>query len=179
VSFIYPGPEFRTLVTSFAHTAFRLETRDAYNSPAEAEAFESFKAGQSIDLAWFQGWLNMVRDAAVEGRTFSRVWVVSLPPTDYTRFGLWGARYTRESGDDIRYLTRAAAEAAGLPAQDYWLFDSRTLVRMHFADDDRFIHAEVVNDPAAIVDANHWRDAARHHALAPDEFTAQHGLRVV
>lgn len=134
-------------------------------------------AGQPVDLDWFQGWLDMVRTATAEGRSFSRVRVVSLPPTDYTRFGLWGARYTREAGDDIRYLTRDAADAAGLPTHDFWLFDSRLLVRMHFADDDRFTHAEVIGDPAAIVEANYWRDAARHHALTPDEFISKHGQR--
>jgi hypothetical protein len=132
-----------------------------------------------VDLAWFQDWLSMVRGATAEGRLFSRVRVASLPLTDYARFGLWGASYTREAGDDIRYLTRDAAEAAGLPADDFWLFDSRLLVRMHFADDDRFTHAEVIEDPVAIVEHNYWRDAARHHALTPEDFIAEHDQRDV
>src|SRR5258708_16627781 len=128
-------------------------------------------AGGPVDLAWFQDWLSMVRAATAEGRLFSRVRVVSLPLTDYARFGLWGASHTREAGDDIRYLTRDAAEAAGLPAHDFWLFDSRLLVRMHFADDDRFTHAEVIEDPAAIVEHNYWRPAPRPPPLHPGDFT--------
>lgn len=121
----------------------------------------------------------MVRAATAEGRLFSRVRVVSLPLSDYSRFGLWGANYTREAGDDIRYLTRDDAETAGLPAHDFWLFDSRLLVRMHFADDNRFTHAEVIEDPAAIVGHNYWRDAARHHALTPEDFITKHDQRDV
>ena len=53
------------------------------------------------------------------------------PLTDYTRFGMWVARYTREAGDDIRYIDRGQADAVELPGHDYWLFDSRKLVMMH------------------------------------------------
>lgn len=119
----------------------------------------------------------MVRAATAEGRLFSRVRVVSLPPTDYTRFGLWVGGYTRDAGDDIRYLTRYAADAAGLPGHDFWLFDSRLLLRMDFADDDRFMGAEVIEDPAAIVEHNYWRDAARHHALTPEAFVTEYDQR--
>jgi hypothetical protein len=121
----------------------------------------------------------MVREATAVGRLFSRVRVVSVPLTDYSRFGLWGARHTCEAGDDLRYLERDRAEAAGLPACDYWLFDSRKLVKMYFADDDRFVGAEIVEDPATIVQHNYWRDAARHHAMIRDEFVAKYEQRNV
>lgn len=79
----------------------------------------------------------MVRQATYEGRLFSRVRVVSFPLTGYIRFGMWVGSFTREAGDDIRYLTRE--QAAELPQYDYWLFDSRKLVKMHFGEDDRFV----------------------------------------
>jgi hypothetical protein len=119
----------------------------------------------------------MVRAATAEGRLFSRVRVVSVPPSDYTRFGLWVGSYTREAGDDIRYLTREAAGAAKLPEYDYWLFDSRLLLRMHFAPDNRFARAEVIEDPAAIVEHNYWRDAAQHHALTLEDFRTTYDQR--
>lgn len=112
----------------------------------------------------------MVRAATAEGRLFSRVRVVSFPLTDYVRFVMWVGGYTREAGDDILYLTRDEAKAAELPANDYWLFDSRKLVRMHFDEDDRFVRAEVIEELEEIVKHNFWRDAARHHALPLDEF---------
>jgi hypothetical protein len=78
--------------------------------------------------------------------------------------------YTRAAGDDIRYLARHQAEEAGLPKHDFWLFDSRKLVTMNFTDDDRFLSAEVIEEPEAIVWHNYWRDAAQHHAVPGDEF---------
>lgn len=147
-----------------------METRDQYNSPREAEAYRKFLAGDR-DASYHENWLNMVRQATAEGRLFSRVRVVSLPLTDYVQFGMWIAGFTREAGDDIRYLTRE--QATELPQYDYWLFDSRKLVKMHFGDDDRFVGGEVIEDPAVIVEHNYWRDAAKHHATTRDEFVAR------
>jgi len=121
----------------------------------------------------------MVREATAEGRLFSRVRVVSFPLTDYTRFGMWVSGFTRGAGDDIRYLARDQADAAELPKHDFWLFDSRKLVKMHFGDDDRFVGAEVIEDRSTIVEHNYWRDAARHHAINRDEFVARYEQRDV
>ncbi len=118
----------------------------------------------------------MLREATADGRRFARVRVVSLPLTDYSRFGVWCAQFTNGAGEDIRYLTRDQADAAGLPNQDYWLFDSSKLVRMHFDDADRFLGGEHTEDPADIVQANYWRDAAWHKALRRDDFADQQAV---
>src|SRR5437879_1085225 len=88
------GKEFGRLFETFEHTAFRLEVRDRYNEPSEADPLRTFLAGEPDDLAWFEDWLALVRAATAEGRRFSRVRVVSLPLTDYSRFGLADARPT-------------------------------------------------------------------------------------
>jgi hypothetical protein len=135
-----------------------------------------FLAGQPDELPWMQSWLDMLRAATVAGRRFARVRVVTLPLTDYSRFGVWCAQFTGGAGEDIRYLTRDHASAAGLPDQDYWLFDSRKLVRMHFDEHDRFLGGELVEDSAEIVQANHWRDAAWHQAVRRDDFADQQAV---
>lgn len=119
----------------------------------------------------------MLREATARGRRFARVRVVTLPLTDYSRFGVWCAQFTNGAGEDIRYLTRAKAETAGLPNHDYWLFDSRKLVRMHFSDNDAFLGGEVIEDAAEIVKHNYWRDAAWHHAVRRDDFATEQQLR--
>lgn len=126
-----------------------------------------------------QSWLDMLREANAAGRRFARVRVVTLPLTDYSRFGVWCAQFTGGAGEDIRYLERAEAEVAGLPGDDYWLFDSSKLVRMHFDQADRFLGGEVVEDPAEIVRANYWRDAAWHHAIRRDDFATEQHLGFV
>lgn len=122
-------------------------------------------------MGWFQNWLTMIREVSAEGRRFSRVRVVSLPLTDYSRFGVFCSQHTNAAGEDIRYLGRDAA--AGLPDYDYWLFDSRKLVRMHFDDDDTFLGGEIIEDPVVIVKHNYWRDAAWHRAVRRDNFATE------
>jgi hypothetical protein len=123
-----------------------------------------------------QSWLDMLREATTEGRRFARVRVVSLPLTDYSRFGIWCAQLTNGAGEDIRYVTRDVADAAGLPRHDYWLFDSRLLVRMHFDDNDAFLGGEIIEDAEEIVQHNYWRDAAWHHAVRRDDFASEQNL---
>jgi len=119
-----------------------------------------------------QDWLAMIGSATEAGKRFSRVRVVSLPLSDYSRFGIWCAQFTNRAGENIRYMPRDEANTAGLPSQDYWLFDSCKLARMHFDDADRFLGAQIVDDPAVIVEHNYWRDAAWHYALGRDDFAA-------
>src|SRR5437764_1112204 len=119
----------------------------------------------------------MIRTAAAEGRRFSRVRVFDVPPSDYNRFSFAVSHHNNAAGEDIRYLTRD--QAAELPDHDYWLFDSRKLVRMQFDDDDRFLGAEIIEDPAVIVQHNYWRDAAWHHAVRRDDFAIEQYLRRV
>lgn len=177
--FIEPGPQMRELFNSFEHTAFRLETRDGYNAPYENESLRKFLTNEPDDLHWMQSWIDMVREATVKGRQFSRVRVVTLPLTDYSRFGVWCAQFTNGAGEDIRYLERNTAEKSGLPQNDYWLFDSHTLLRMHFDDSDAFLGGEIIEDPNVIVQHNHWRDAAWHHATRRDDFATDQRLQRV
>lgn len=123
-----------------------------------------------------RSWLDLLRETTAAGRSFARVRVVSLPLTDYSRFGVWCAQFTNEAGEDIRYLDRDRAGAAGLPGHDYWLFDSRLLLRMHFDERDAFLGGEIIENAAEIVQANYWRDAAWHHAARRDDFATEQQL---
>jgi hypothetical protein len=122
-------------------------------------------------MGWFQNWLSMIRTATAEGRRFSRVRVVSVPLTDYSRFGVFCSQYTNAAGEEIRYLTRD--QARDLPDYDYWLFDSRLLVKMHFDEEEHFLGGEVIKDPAVIEQHAHWRDAAWHRAVRRDDFATE------
>ncbi|GAA1656911.1 hypothetical protein GCM10009765_03000 [Fodinicola feengrottensis] len=126
-----------------------------------------------------QSWLDMLREATAKGRRFARVRVVTMPLTDYSRFGVWCAQFTNGAGEDIRYLERDKAEFVGLPNHDYWLFDSRKLVRMHLDDNGAFLGGEVIEDANEIVKHSYWRDAAWHHATGRDDFATEQQLRGV
>lgn len=122
-------------------------------------------------MAWFGNWLAMIHQATAEGRQFTRVRVVSAPLTEYSRFGVFCSKYTGEAGEEIRYLTREQAE--DLPDYDYWLFDSRKLVRMHFDAEENFLGGEIIDDLAVIVQHNYWRDATWHKAVRRDDIAAE------
>jgi uncharacterized protein DUF6879 len=169
------GDDFSALFRTFEHTAFRLEVRERYNAPREVQSFQKFLDGNPDNLEWAESWFSMIRDATAAGRLFSRVRVVSVPLSDYSRFGLYASQFTTAAGEDIRYVDRETADKAGLPNHDYWLFDSRKLAMMHFGDDDRFLGAEIIEDPAMIVQHNYWRDAARHCAVRRDDFGTEQG----
>jgi hypothetical protein len=169
---IEPGHEFGQLFHSFEHTAFRLETRDLYKSANEAKALEQFTAGEAVELGWFRNWLTMIEEATKAGRRFTRVRIVSVPLTDYSRFGVYCSGLTNAVGEVTRYLARD--DAVGLPDYDYWLFDSSTLVRMHFDDHENFLGGELIEDPAELVQHNYWRDAAWHRARGRDDFAHAH-----
>ena len=81
------GQDFRGFVRGYQHTAFRLEVRDRYNEPGEAEPLQRFLAGESIG-DWYEDWEELQRRWAAEGKRMTRVRVVTEPHTDYIRFGL-------------------------------------------------------------------------------------------
>ena len=166
--------ELDQLFKTFEHTAFRLEVRDRYDAPYSAESVKRFLAGNPEDpdnRTWFKSWTDMIREITDEGKLVERVRVVSVPLSDYSRYSLWSAQTNNAAGEDIRFLARDHAE--GLPNYDYWLFDSRQLVWMHFDDEDRFVGAEIIDDPAEVVRHNYWRDLAWHRAIRREEFAAK------
>ena len=57
-------------------------------------------------MGWFQNWLTMIREATAAGRRFTRVRVVTVPLTDYSRFAVFCSGHTNAAGEDIRYLGR-------------------------------------------------------------------------
>lgn len=172
--------EFYKLFKEVGHTVFQLETRESYAGVA-AKQFGQFLAG-NLDQVWDpeNSWLQRVRDQTAAGIHYRRVRIVSEPWSDYTRFGLWECRASIEAGEDIRYLRRDQAISLGLPQRDFRLFDSRTLVILHYDDATTgILRREVISNPAMIIQHNYWRDAAWHYALPRDEYIDQAGQLVV
>lgn len=123
------------------------------------------------DYAWHAGWLEMLRRDRVQGKVWQRVRIVSLPPSDWTRYAMHVARLSNDAGDDIRYLARDIAEQGGIRPYDSWLLDDARLVRLHFRDDDdRFVRAELITDTATVDRHREWRTLAWSLAVPLDDF---------
>lgn len=156
--------QFDDLVLGFKHTAFRLEIRDRYNEPSEAEVLRQFLTSGKLDESYMADWVAELGPRISAGQRMERVRVVSEPHTDYTRFGLAVAADNIEAGEDICYLPRHRAAELDLPDHDFWLVDSTTLLLLRFGDDDVLLGADLVSDPAVVVRHCYYRDVARHYA---------------
>jgi hypothetical protein len=107
-----------------------------------------------------------------------RVHVVSEPLSAYLRFEIgWSYPLNHDAGEDIRILPREHAQTAVASAGDYWLLDSRMLIRMLY-NDGNLAAIDHVTDPDIIVAAGYCRDAALHHAVSLAQYLTAQGPRL-
>jgi hypothetical protein len=170
------GEDFSRLLTSFEHTAFRLEMLSEYTSPIEEAPLRRFLAGEPPGIEWARDWLDQVSIMTAAGKSMRRVRVVDTPPGDYLRFELACYPHSIEAGEDILILGREIAEALALPDQDFWLLDSSRVALMHYDDEGSFLGAEVIEDPESVVRHCYWRDAALHYSMTYPRYMAEQFL---
>ncbi|NUV37913.1 DUF6879 family protein, partial [Streptomyces sp. KAI-27] len=115
-------------------------------------------------------WFVNIKAQTEAGKTVGRVRIADKPMTTGQRFLLDYSRYNAAVGEDIRYLWRE--DAADLPAEDFWIFDSRLVALLHFDDADNIVNIELITEPAEVVRYAIVRDAARHHAVPFNQFAS-------
>ncbi|MET9557399.1 DUF6879 family protein [Streptomyces sp. NPDC006645] len=173
---LIPFNQITHLFTDFAHTAWRLETRRGYATDRESPKWRRWKSGQDIANEPFDSWRLSVSEQTKLGKRFERVRLVDDPPTEGQRFLLDSGLGNVAAGEDIRNLPRARAERLALPEFDFWLFDSRTVVRFVIDDEGTTLGVRVLEDAESVVRACQARDAAWHHAVPTREFRARASL---
>lgn len=175
---IAPGaPEFVSKFHEFSYSAFRLETLQSYGNSGEDADFEAFVAGRPKPAnPGHERWQAMVRANVRAGRLVQRVHVVIEPLSQYMQLELtWGYGANAAAGEDIRVIPVQEGKEwpQNLPqGMDYWLFDSAELYHLHYDSDGTWLGTEVVTNPARIVAACHWRDAALYHAMSWQDYIA-------
>jgi hypothetical protein len=159
------GEAWSRYFRDFTASAFRLELRQVYTMPGEADELRRFRAGEQPPRGYHYGWLDTVAEARKAGKTMRRVRVVTRPLTDYTKYEFaWGFVYNVEAGEDIRILDLTARPEPGLPDHDFWLFDEATLVKLLYRPDDTQIGRELVEHPDLAAYLS-WRDTAWEQAV--------------
>lgn len=166
-----PFSEAAHLFRAFQHTAWRLETRGGYASDRESPKWRRFVAGEDIAHDPPNAWRQNVAAQVGRGKRFERVRVVDDPPTEGQLFLLASGVGNVTAGEEIRNIFRADARRLGLPEHDFWLFDSRLLMKFVFDDDDRTLGVELIDAQADVLAACQARDAAWHHAERTGDFT--------
>ncbi|WP_030382308.1 MULTISPECIES: DUF6879 family protein [unclassified Streptomyces] len=170
--------EFGGLFGTFEHTAWRLETRRRYASDEASDRWERFIETGKVVEDWPEGspakeFRDTIRAQTSQGKRVERVRLVDRPATTGQRYLLDGARWNIATGEDIRNMWRADADRLRLPAEDFWLFDSRLIALLRFDDDDQLTHVDLITEPAEVVRCSVIRDAAWHHAVPWKQFTAE------
>lgn len=170
--------EFAGLFGKFEHTAWRLETRRRYASDEAGDGWKQFIETGTVTEDWSEGtsvsaFRATIRTQRAQAKRIERVRIVDQPSTTGQRYLLEGAKWNIESGEDIRNMWRADADRLRLPAEDFWLFDSRLIALLRFDDDDNLTHVDLITEPAEVVRCCMVRDAAWHHAVPWKRFTAE------
>ena len=128
--------EFQAALRS-SKRAWHVEMRDTYNVESEHEQFHDFLEGKPDDYRWLDEWAGFIRDLTSHGTIVQRARIVTLPHTDYTRWGIVVAEQLAAAGEDIRYLNRAETADIPFPAEDFWILDDDRLVLSVFFDGGR------------------------------------------
>ncbi|MFJ4003684.1 DUF6879 family protein [Streptomyces sp. NPDC090023] len=162
---------FRRLFQTFKHTAWRLETRRGYASDREDPDFQAFLATGSSPCDFSEPCFVNIKAQTEARKTVGRVRVADKPLTTEQLFLLDYARHNAAVGEDIRYLW--PEDATDLPAEDFWILDSRLVAVLHFDDADHITNIELITEPAEVVRCCTLHDAPMLHAVGPDEFVAQ------
>ncbi|MFI7640613.1 DUF6879 family protein [Nonomuraea sp. NPDC049400] len=166
--------EFDRLFTQFEHTAWRLETRSRYASDELTDTYAQFTRGEPVNWDGADAaWCAERREQTALGKRFERVRIVDDPPTTGQLYLLDNARRNSAVGERVFNLWRMDADRLGLPAEDFWIFDSRLVALLNFDDADDLVNVELITEPAAVLRYSMARDAAMHHAIPYEEFAAQ------
>ena len=137
----------RGIRTSFVH----LETRDAYGTEVELPHLAKWLRAEPDDFAWLDWWLDMLRGHRAAGRTCRRARIVSEPVSDYQRWTLSHAEMFVDAGEDIRYVPRPSLVSVSLPGSgDFYVFDDRIVLFLHYAGNGTNTAFEVTEDPATV-----------------------------
>ncbi|WP_331461651.1 DUF6879 family protein [Streptomyces paludis] len=143
--------KFARLFETFEHSAWRLETRRGYASDREDETYREFIETGTVQWDSNSAWCRNMRHQTSQGKRVGRVRIVDAPPTTGQLYLLDNARRNAATGEDMRNLWRADADRLCLPAEDFWIFDSRQVALLNFDGDDNLVDVELISDPATVL----------------------------
>ncbi|CAM5687289.1 DUF6879 family protein [Streptomyces fumanus] len=165
--------DFGRLFETFEHSAWHLETRRGYATDREDPGYAEFLSTGTAPCDLDSEWCANIRRQTASGKYVGRVRVIDNPPTEEQLFLLDYAKCNAATGEDVRNLWREDAELLRLPAEDFWIFDSRLVAVLRFEDEDAFHDVEIITEPADVLRYCQIRDAAVHGSVPYDEFAAQ------
>jgi hypothetical protein len=144
-------PELGELLQTCRRSAFRLETRQRYSVPDEAEWLAAYLQDGSLPDLTDNPWIKLVTRKARAGAHMCRVHLVQPPPSSYLRFEFALQVTSLAAGEDVRVVDLLEhPELAGLTT-DFWLFDEQTVIVMDYDADGRVVGRSLAHDPTPYV----------------------------
>ena len=165
-----PMSDLSSLFSDFTRSAFRLETLQTFTIPHDLASYERFLAVEPKPDDYNATWEASVRKHVAAGKIMQRAKIVRRPFTDYTRYLFaWAIPGNSAAGEDYRILDLTDRDI-GLPDQDFWLFDDRTVLLLHF-NKDGTLRDRALADPGKLDQYRLWRDLALAEAVPFGEYS--------
>lgn len=170
---------FNDLLASARRSAVHLEMRDSYGVGDEAADFENWKRTRQRDVnvasPYWRPWVALIAETVARGVVVRRARIVSEPVTDYIRYEHAGTSVNVHAGEQVRWLPRRDASDLALPGNDFWLFDTETVLFNHFTGDGGWADPgwEVRSESSVVQLAagafeTVWERAVSHGEYRPD-----------
>jgi hypothetical protein len=145
--------EFKKIFGKFKSSAFRLETLQAYAETSESGPFHQYQRGSPPDAAFLNDWCQMVRNHITSGKAMRRIHVVDVPLSEYMKFEIECCYiHTGAAGEDIRLIDRSklSSEHLKLITEDFWFFDSSTVMVNEYDERGTIAQARITTDPVIV-----------------------------
>ncbi|MFD4576503.1 DUF6879 family protein [Streptomyces sp. NPDC058417] len=138
------GEAWQSRFRDFRSEAWRLETLPEYRVPQEEDSIRSFLSGERIDPhTYANAYTDDLRRLRGEGRSKGRVHVVTRPLTPYLEYEFMYYEAHVRAGEEIRILDVTGRTDPLAGVQDFWMFDRRQVVLMHYGADGTQIGREL------------------------------------
>ncbi|GGK09791.1 hypothetical protein GCM10010123_44650 [Pilimelia anulata] len=145
-----PYSTLRSLVAGIDDNFVHLELRDTYGTDVEIPKLRAFLDGKPDDHVWLEQYLSDMRRHTAAGRRCRRLRIVSEPLSDYQRWGATLVPLFRRAGEDARYLPRRQTSTLLLPGNDFYVFDSRTALFLHYSGGGSIVGRELTTEPDVV-----------------------------
>jgi uncharacterized protein DUF6879 len=164
---------FAELFAATNRSAVHLEMRDQYTP--DDPSFVAWLNGKPMDIvAYEREWFDLVRSTVARGVRIRRARLVSEPLADFTRFEYECAGPLNvTAGEEVRWLPRRLALGLAVPANDFWLFDSRLVRFGYFSGRGDYLGCELVEEPDVVelcagAFESVWNRAVPHREYKPE-----------
>jgi hypothetical protein len=163
------------LYNQASQEAFRLETRQEYDVPAESAQFRAFMEGRPLPSdPRIDRSMQVGRAVASRGVLLHRVHVLDLPLTTYLRYELAAYSENIATGEAVRIAIRSWHPSLGELTEDFALFDPgsghEAMVWMRYDPLGHLVDRDYSDDPSDLALAIRQRDVALAHSVPLSEF---------